>query len=544
MTGVAQVVARRWDGIGGRLNALANASALASAHGLDLRFAWPDTPEVASGDPAELFSRDFLDAHLVESVSLDRRPGIGCDDVQRALECRRELLADGCDGDPFLDVDPPFDAHPGLGHGADATAALAAAFGGIRWADALAPVVEHCTRWPAAGERWTGIHVRAGDVVTGAWRRTLWHEKYQVLPLLRSTVERSCQDGGTVLLVTDHPALADWLAAGLSGACRPAALIAEYPGLTESQQVLADLLLLSRCSSVVGPPKSALSGLAAALGGVEVAQPVDLFDPEERRTLLEAGIAAQFADRAHPTLLAPVTARDIVWYADVYGGSLPARRLTGLLEAATELDPAFCGAWARLGRTRARQGRWRDARRAARAAVTCAAADERQDDTAFEAALTDAVVGSLSTLRKAWRPGRAARRRELDRVRASIAAARTLRPWHPLAGALTASEELATRVATVVEAPWTRRVGAAGALRRRLAPPLDPGSDRGRLAQVRTGAFDWMRPEIEALVRRCAGDPGAHDRSGHDAGPSPTAPYRGRPCRTATEVPRRSATRS
>lgn len=54
------VVAKRWDGYGGRLCALLNALSVARALGLEFRFVWLRTAEWGLSEPRELFDDAFL----------------------------------------------------------------------------------------------------------------------------------------------------------------------------------------------------------------------------------------------------------------------------------------------------------------------------------------------------------------------------------------------------------------------------------------------------------------------------------------------------
>ena len=67
------VIARRWDALGGRLNAILNAWSVARTLGLEFRFVWPRGAFRELAEPRELFDDAFLERFEIAESSCDNR---------------------------------------------------------------------------------------------------------------------------------------------------------------------------------------------------------------------------------------------------------------------------------------------------------------------------------------------------------------------------------------------------------------------------------------------------------------------------------------
>ena len=158
------VVARRWDGLGGRLNAIINAMALASALDAEFRFAWPGGPS-SPGVAEELFSADFLSAHAIAIDELDSREVLPDPTEQSLAEARRHLARVGRNA--MIDV-AEYASALGFRDESHLTAGrrFRAASERIGWSAAVARVIAMINAGFSIGP-YASIHVRDFYIVVG-----------------------------------------------------------------------------------------------------------------------------------------------------------------------------------------------------------------------------------------------------------------------------------------------------------------------------------------------------------------------------------------
>jgi hypothetical protein len=380
------VVARRWDGLGGRLNALLNAWSVAAPLDADFRFCWRRN-EDGSGGAEEIFSAAFLAAHLAEEDEFDEREPLP-DPTELPL-ARARAASWQAEGDSFVDIAEYIsilgfrdERHEAAGR------RFRAAVAEIDWHPTLADVI----RTVAAGfpmGAYSAIHVRAGDIVEGDWRQFLPAEKYTPRAFVEHAIRQALAEGhGGVLIVSDNRAYIEILKSRFDRIVTPADLLPGYARLTRQQQAFADIWLLSGAKRILGPTSSAFSRLAGNLSGSPVLGVHDMLAHEEARLVLRDGIAADGATAEASPTLRPMLVRDICWYLGVFGDWIPLGERAKLAARAARLEPDSCGALNNLALALAFRGRWVRSRAASRKAVTAAAAMHRHADPAVDSLAT------------------------------------------------------------------------------------------------------------------------------------------------------------
>jgi hypothetical protein len=392
------VVARRWDQLGGRLSAIVNARAIAELFELDFRFVWPRGRDDATDNPLEIFSRGFLDAFGIQPSELAGREVVPHHELVplARLDGRRKLEHAGTGA--FVDVNEIFEVIGGPSESvAQARERYRRSFHQIDWNADVRRLIGLCSRWPT-GAGIPAIHVRAGDVVDGNWRHVVVHEKYSPTPFVHHAIERLTQGGKRqVLVLSDSSQYLAWLKDRFRGVISTAEIVPGYERLTEMQQALADILILSRCQLVVGPPSSAFSRLAANLGPGELVRADKLVAEGEERSVLLAGIA-EHRSRGADSLWAALVARDICWCLDVFSDALSLREQRELARQAVDLDPDFSGAHTRLARVATLACDWQAARGAGTRGLEIAQSAKHHDDPLVEALATDISVKCFAAL--------------------------------------------------------------------------------------------------------------------------------------------------
>lgn len=388
------VVARRWDGLGGRLHALLNAWSIARALDLDFRFVWPRNAFAALRDPRELFDDGFLARFEIPEAACADRVVLPDPTASSLSEARARCRAAGppC----MVDVSECFDVSAFAGEPAGAAGErFRAGLGEIDWSVAVRELLGSA---PVSSE-YSAVHARAGDIVDGAWRQFVPVEKYVPTAYVEHAVEALCGSGaGPVVVVSDNEAYVDDLKARFEHVRSPGDLVPGYAGLSAAQRALADVLVLSRARRIFGPRTSAFSRLAAHLGDVEALCIGDVTTESVARRRLRDGIARAAGEAARRKVLRLLLARDACWFLDVFSDALPVGEHVALARRATRLDPDFCGALNRLAAALALAGRSRAARKASSRALRAAARAEVHADPLVESLATSICAGVLGAL--------------------------------------------------------------------------------------------------------------------------------------------------
>lgn len=388
------VVARRWDQLAGRLNTMANALVLAELADMDFRFVWIRGFDRHINDPGELFDQEFLDEHEIDEAELEGRPAVNFYYLEPTAASILGALAEAGDG-AFIEMDEVFDTVIPRGETPElARERFQRCFAAMGWNRDIKKLFEFCARWPEDQEA-AAIHIRAGDIVTGAWRHTLVHAKYCPTPFVHHAIEQLRNGDRQVLVLSDHRAYVTWLKQRYS-VVTAAEVIPGYGQLTEIQQAIADVLLMSRCRPVLGPPASGFSVMAARLGAGEFERADTLAEPWGECDVLHAGIDERSNDAGREDFWGPLIARDACWAIDVFGDSLPLARQQELALVARRSDPGFGGAHTRLARLAALRGKTVLARDAARTSERLVQVERDEDPTAETNPLAEALAAQIT----------------------------------------------------------------------------------------------------------------------------------------------------
>ncbi len=417
------VVAKRWDGLGGRLHAIMNAWSVARALGLEFRFVWPRDRVNELSEPRELFSEAFLE-HFEISEAAGSRHSFDLDPTGITLDEARERCR-SAPPNSVIEISECFrilafaDEPPHV-----AEARFRAGLGEIGWSTASAALVATVAARPAA---YSAIHVRAGDIVTGDWRQFVPVDKYLPTAYVEFAIRSLSGDDGTpVVVMSDNAPYVDYLRSRFGTIRLPSDVIGDYATLTDVQRAFADILVLSGAQRIVAANASAFSQLAAHVGGAAIHSIDDLMREDDAQRCLRRHIDGQTIASEWSGVLRPLLARDICWYLDVFSETLAVDDYEALAARAIELEPDCCGALNRFAAASVVTGRYEASRGASSRALRLASAARRHADPLVES-LATSISATLWTLvlriRARGEPERPAPnglRRRVGRLRATV----------------------------------------------------------------------------------------------------------------------------
>jgi hypothetical protein len=409
------VLTRRWDGLGGRLQALLNAWSIARALDVDFRFAWPRNDFIELREPLELFSADFLARfHLAEADVAGPvcRPDLRSMNFPEAREFVRAQAVG------LIEVDEIFEVFSFAGESAEvAQRRFAAGLGQIGWSAAVQSLLQSVAQ-QSAEPGYAALHIRAGDIVTGDWRQFVPVDKYLPTPLVEFAIaEQAGPDQRPVVIVSDNEPYVRHLKTRFPTLRSPADLVPDYAQLTCAQRAFADILVLAQARQLAGPCQSAFSRLAAHLGHLALPRINEWIAEGDALRLLRDGFARAETEGAPPELLRPLLARDICWFLDVFSDESTPAEQDRLADQSVRYDPDFCGALNRSALARARAGdRPASEAKSEQARVRAARADRHADPMVESLATAIASTTLLHSITEPVSAARSTAGRLLDRI--------------------------------------------------------------------------------------------------------------------------------
>ncbi len=388
MAGSPFILAQQVDGFGSRLQAILNAWSVAAALNLEFRFSWPPNQCVQFSKAAEIFSDDFLRRfELPESSS----PCNAADPNLRLLTISEAKLF--CHGltsvavnigvslEIFRFADESHD---------EASERFRRGLTEIEWSSTISNLMQLDS---LAGLG--AIHVRAGDIVLGEWRQIWPVEKYLPSCFVSHAITHLQSTNSAVVVLSDNPEYVSHLKSKFRNLVTPIEIIPQYSELTSVQQAFADVLVLSRASSLFAPVLSNFSQLAGSIGGAKLQGVADLMDAEDALHFFRDFIE-QAKNQYQPEVLRPLLARDTCWILDVFADSLALEDRISLVTRAVQYDSEFVSAQTRYALYSALAGHRDTAAEAALNAQTIASHVNLYEDAQLEAFACSICISVLN----------------------------------------------------------------------------------------------------------------------------------------------------
>jgi hypothetical protein len=401
------VVARRWDGLGGRLHAIMNAWSVARVLGLEFRFVWPRDRFNELAEPRELFAEAFLERFEMPDPS-GHRHAIDLDPMTLTVEEARARCR-AAPPNSMIEISECFTIVSFADEPiADAEARFRVGLSEIGWSATSQALVTSVTACPV---EYSAIHVRAGDIVTGDWRQFVPVDKYMPTAYVEFAISSLAgDDGRPVVVISDNAPYVNYLKTRFGMIRVPSDVVGGYAELTDAQRAFADILVLSAAGRILAANASAFSQLAAHVGGVVLHSIDDVMLEEEAQRCLRESLDGRAIEPEWSSVLRPLLARDICWLLDVYSESLAASEYATLAARAAEYEPDFCGALNRSAAASVLRGNYEASKHASSRAVRTAALSRRHADPLVES-LATSISATLIALALRTSPRRGPERR-------------------------------------------------------------------------------------------------------------------------------------
>jgi len=280
-------ISLRQDGLGSRLIPLMNAVAMAKLTGGSFEFAWPDHdragPEGEMVSAQELFSERFLEEHYrpgwltifdMRQKAGDKRERYDAHLVTKAIV--PDLISSTCD--PMVcRIAEWADLRSDSGN----PNIYQEAFAEISFSSPVQEAIQAAKEVPLP-DGTTAIHLRGGDVIYDQFRFSGFHAPSWALPfpLARQLAERM---GPVLAFGQDREVIAH--VCGASNATSVLSL-SQHRGMNPLEAWFFEACLMARCKTIVAAPRSAFSGFASLISGIEKTNGYRLVSDEELLALV------------------------------------------------------------------------------------------------------------------------------------------------------------------------------------------------------------------------------------------------------------------
>lgn len=262
-----QLIAFRNDRLGARLLSLVNAQRLAIDHDVPFAMYWPEVAEVGSefNDPTELFDRDFVAAHFIESEAW-RTLRKSSEKLMNRTGLTGEKLREAIDGGQSFTVEMAFGC---LSLEGEDEAATVRRCGDLFRRLPMEPRLEERTRGLAetlSGA--TAYHIRRGDLISDIRAKNRrWPHKFVPNEYYFQHISGAYDASDVILLFSDDQGVLAELKARFPK-CKTLDQLIDYRDLPHGARDMLELYAMACCDAIIAPEQSAFSTTAAELGGV------------------------------------------------------------------------------------------------------------------------------------------------------------------------------------------------------------------------------------------------------------------------------------
>jgi hypothetical protein len=339
------VVAARWDRLGGRLSAMINAVAVATMIGANFRFVWPRGKFLELDDPTELFSSDFVNCYEMTSKQFESFNHINASQYSTIQELKQAALqAKGKLAIVVKELQLPIFFDDQTVHEAQSRFRSASQF--FQWSRVIDDVVLKIKALEPDFR--DAFHLRAGDFIQGIrygdkigedWTSFLPVEKYLPMDVFSILAQKITATGNKIIIFSDNAEAVKRIQQEHVDIYKVTDIFPEFDKLSEAQQALFEIFLMSRMERIFAPPSSAFSRLSAALGQATLITTENCLQKHEY-----SGIIQNFLmePKAHQREIDRLLSRDACWFLDVFYDELDPNQIAQIIKVSENADPYFC----------------------------------------------------------------------------------------------------------------------------------------------------------------------------------------------------------
>jgi hypothetical protein len=277
----------------------------------DFKFVWPEADFKILGnvsDQLDYFSQDFISTHHLNSID-----GPIYSLVASSEKSRKDLIKEmKSSGFTNFRIISSSNREIPLIKGVN-TLELFKELGDTIWSEQARSVQISTSLAVKSNKVINSIHMRSGDLVTGAWRQYPDVQKYVPMSVLFTYLEKNSLE--KLAIISDTPEISNSASKNFKNTISNVQLHAETK-VKAFWIDLQDLFVMSLSKKVFAPNASVFSMLGARLGGSETELTYKNFTSDDWDFALEAALKSETYADFNSNLAGKIQARDIAWLID------------------------------------------------------------------------------------------------------------------------------------------------------------------------------------------------------------------------------------
>jgi len=331
-----RLVAMEWDRFGGRLNEVLNAFLISKILGCDFNFTWPETDREILGnvsDQLHYFSEDFISTHYSDSID-----GPVYDLYPSSEKSKEDLLNEmNCSGFENFRLGNRLSRSIPKVKNID-TQSLYQSLGATLWSEEAEKIKETTALIFKTNQVVNTIHIRSGDLLTGAWKQYPDVTKYLPTGVIFTFLRKNSTE--KFAIISDTFELSEVISQKFDNTISSVAFH-NQASINKFFVDLQDLFIMSLSEKVYAPGSSVFSLLGSRLGGSEISLIYENFENEDWKSAFRLSLESQTYVNFSVDIARKTQARDIAWLVDRLWSQLTFSEFEEATRLAAQADDTF-----------------------------------------------------------------------------------------------------------------------------------------------------------------------------------------------------------
>lgn len=287
------LIGLRGDRLGSRLCSMLNTMRVASVTGKDFKIAWQNSANFEFLDAKDIFSSEFMAKNFYDgwidpiSTPEDWRVSTvtAAEFEIQSAGLDQIFLTQGFGPLAFTDEDQ-----------SKASFDVAEAIKQVGWHAHVAPAIQKLLVGDFS--EYKALHLRRGDLLQAPYNHVHFAGKYvsRAIYLQKMRDDSVSNPAQKFIVFSDDPQMIHWFRQRLGNVYAPGEIV-DFSGMSSIQRDLVELILMSRCASVIAPTSSAYSQTAITIGLCHAEDISAIYPPDVQRRLIAEIVIAFLLSR-------------------------------------------------------------------------------------------------------------------------------------------------------------------------------------------------------------------------------------------------------
>jgi len=330
-----RIVAMEWDRFGSRCNEILRALLISKLVECDFNFTWPKGKQEIFGDIGDqlaYLSQDFIDTYHCNSID-GPIYNLEVNSEKSITDLQEEMRKSGFHNFRLSRASRTIPKVKNVD-----TQSLYQAIAQTIWSEDVWEMKKATASIFNSNQLDHSIHIRSGDMLTGAWRQYPDVEKYLPIGVAFTFLEKNSTN--KFAIISDTYEISEVISKKFQNTISSSVFHNEVNS-SDFFVDLQDLFIMSLSNKVYAPLFSVYSMLGAHLGGSETSLIYENFVIEEWKSTLESSMNSETYVEFGIEVAQKMQARDISWLVDRLLSQLTGKEFDEATRIAVEADDCF-----------------------------------------------------------------------------------------------------------------------------------------------------------------------------------------------------------